>query len=216
MRLLLATLLAFLALAATAAASPTVTLLADHTPRSAPRASATKLTTLPARTPITESRTVLPLLGRKGTWLRVRLPGRPNGHTGWIVSSQARINNTPYSLIVSTARRTVSVYRSGRRVHTWAAVVGAPGTPTPHGRFFVEEPMAIPGEVGGPYALALSARSNVFQEFEGGPGQVAIHGRDNLGGTLGQAQSHGCVRLATGAITWLATRVPAGATVTIT
>ena len=48
---------------------------------------------------------------------------------------------------------------------------------------------------GGPIALALSARSNVFAEFEGGPGQIGIHGRDNLGGTLGQAESHGCVRL---------------------
>ena len=29
---------------------------------------------------------------------------------------------------------------------------------------------------GGPYALATSARSNVLQEFEGGPGQIALHG----------------------------------------
>ena len=45
--------------------------------------------------------------------------------------------------------------------------------------------------------LALSARSNVLQDFDGGPGQIGIHGRDLLGGTLGQAESHGCMRLAT-------------------
>ena len=43
----------------------------------------------------------------------------------------------------------------------------------------------LPGSAGGPFALALSARSNVLQEFAGGPGQIAIHGVANLGGTPG-------------------------------
>lgn len=71
-------------------------------------------------------------------------------------------------------------------------------------------------EVGAPYALALSARSNVLQEFAGGPGQVALHGTSNVGGVLGTAASHGCIRLASQAITWLATRLSPGTTVTIT
>jgi lipoprotein-anchoring transpeptidase ErfK/SrfK len=62
----------------------------------------------------------------------------------------------------------------------------------------------------------LSARSNVLQEFEGGPGQIAMHGVANLGGTLGTAISHGCVRLASRSIRWLAPRIPPGAPVTIT
>jgi lipoprotein-anchoring transpeptidase ErfK/SrfK len=72
-----------------------------------------------------------------------------------------------------------------------------------------------PGQAGGPFALALSARSNVLQEFEGGPGQIGIHGRDDLGGTLGNAESHGCIRLATTSIDWLATRIGPGTPVTI-
>jgi len=71
------------------------------------------------------------------------------------------------------------------------------------------------GEAGGPFALALSARSNVLQEFEGGPGQIAIHGRNDLGGTLGAAESHGCIRLASASIDWLATRIGPGTPVTI-
>jgi lipoprotein-anchoring transpeptidase ErfK/SrfK len=71
------------------------------------------------------------------------------------------------------------------------------------------------GSVGGPYALALSARSNVLQEFAGGPGQVAMHGVANLGGTPGTAVSHGCVRLANHDITWLAWRIGPGVPVTI-
>ena len=66
------------------------------------------------------------------------------------------------------------------------------------------------GQPGGPFALALSARSNVLQEFEGGPGQIALHGRENLGGTLGTAESHGCIRLDTASIDWLAARIDPG------
>jgi hypothetical protein len=36
-----------------------------------------------------------------------------------------------------------------------------------------------------------------LQEFEGGPRQIGIHGRDGLGGTLGRAESLGRIRLAT-------------------
>jgi lipoprotein-anchoring transpeptidase ErfK/SrfK len=72
-----------------------------------------------------------------------------------------------------------------------------------------------PGQAGGPFALALSARSNVLREFEGGPGQIALHGRNNLGGVLGTAASHGCVRLSTVSIDWLAARIGPGTPTTI-
>jgi lipoprotein-anchoring transpeptidase ErfK/SrfK len=96
-------------------------------------------------------------------------------------------------------------------------VVGKPSTPTPRGAFFVEEALALSSyEAGGPFALATSARSNVFQEFEGGPGQIGIHGTNNLSGAPGTAVSHGCIRLGTHAITWLARRIGAGVPLTIT
>jgi lipoprotein-anchoring transpeptidase ErfK/SrfK len=69
---------------------------------------------------------------------------------------------------------------------------------------------------GAPYALALSARSNALREFDGGPGQIALHGTGNIGGIPGSAVSHGCIRLETPAITWLATRITPGTPVTIT
>jgi lipoprotein-anchoring transpeptidase ErfK/SrfK len=81
----------------------------------------------------------------------------------------------------------------------------------------VEEDVRLNGlDVGGPYALALSARSNVLQEFDGGPGQIALHGLDNIGGILGSAASHGCVRLSDGAMGWLVRYVGPGVPVTIT
>ena len=55
----------------------------------------------------------------------------------------------------------------------------------------------------------------MLQEFEGGPGQIAIHGTNGLSGALGSAASHGCIRLGTSAITWLARRIGGGVPLTI-
>jgi lipoprotein-anchoring transpeptidase ErfK/SrfK len=118
--------------------------------------------------------------------------------------------------VVETERRRVVVYRSGRSIRSFSAIVGKQSTPTPLGEFFIEESIAMPlTAVGAPFALALSARSNVFQEFDGGPGQIALHGLVNVGGTLGTAVSHGCVRLSTSALSWLVLRVGPGTPVTI-
>jgi lipoprotein-anchoring transpeptidase ErfK/SrfK len=175
-----------------------------------------------ARRPITGVRTVLPVLGHRTDrnrrrWLQVRLPGRPNGRTGWISRRATVSARTSWHIVVDTSSRSVTVYDHSRRVRIFKAIVGAASTPTPPGRFFVEESIKLPaGAVGAPFALALSARSNVLQEFAGGPGQIALHGLRNVGGTLGTAVSHGCVRLDTGAMRWLVTRIGPGVPVTIT
>lgn len=171
--------------------------------------------------PITEGRTVLPVLGRrtdaKGKrWLKVRLPGRPNNGTGWIRKSRTRQSATSWHIVVDLSERRTRVYRRGRVVRTFSAVIGTASTPTPLGRYFVEETVLLTGgQVGGPYALALSARSYVLQEFAGGPGQIAIHGVWNVGGTMGTAASHGCVRLATASIRFLGERIGPGVPVTV-
>ena len=187
-----------------------------QTVRGGPGGRAGALGTVSATTPITGAPTVLPVLRTSGDWLEVALPGRPNGHTGWIDATPTRRTQTAWRIVVDLSARSVTVYRLGREAQAFRAVVGKPSTPTPTGTFFVEEPVHTgAGAVGGPYALALSARSNVLQEFDGGPGQIAIHGRDNLGGVLGSAASHGCVRVADSAVRWLVGRVGAGTPVTI-
>jgi lipoprotein-anchoring transpeptidase ErfK/SrfK len=55
----------------------------------------------------------------------------------------------------------------------------------------------------------------VLQEFMGGPGQIALHGIGNIGGQMGTAESHGCIRVSTAAITWLAGHIGAGVPLTI-
>jgi lipoprotein-anchoring transpeptidase ErfK/SrfK len=198
-------------------------LLTPHTVLSAPHGRPSRVRGLRASRPITGGQTALPVIGRTTTpdgvdWLRVLVPGRPNGTKGWIARRGTVLRTTSWHVIVRTTSRRVLVYRHGRLVRSFAAIVGKPSTPTPHGRFFVEESVRMPsGSAGAPFALALSARSSVLQEFAGGPGQIALHGVANLGGgALGTAASHGCVRLADRSIRWMAWRIAPGVPVTIT
>jgi lipoprotein-anchoring transpeptidase ErfK/SrfK len=196
-------------------------LLGPHTAMSAPDNHSVALQLVGARRPITGERTALPVIGHETgaggvRWLHVLLPGRPNGHSGWIDKRGTAAAVTGWHIVVDTAERRVTVYQNGRAARTFKAVVGKPSTPTPRGEFFVEEAIQLrPSDVGAPFALALSARSDVLQEFDGGPGQIALHGLANIGGVLGSADSHGCVRLDNSAMRWLVARIGPGVPVTI-
>jgi lipoprotein-anchoring transpeptidase ErfK/SrfK len=205
-----------------------VALLRSRGVRQRPSAHAKLVAFVNAMRPITGERTVLPVLAQTidnhgRAWLRVRLPGRTLGgsqppRTGWINASHALISTTPWHLVVELAARRVLVYRDGRRLRSYLAIVGKPSTPTPRGQYFVEETVRMPpGAPGAPFALATSDRSHVLREFDGGPGQIGIHGLDNLSGplVLGTAVSHGCIRVADSAITWLARRISPGVPITI-
>jgi lipoprotein-anchoring transpeptidase ErfK/SrfK len=152
-------------------------------------------------------------------WLRVLLPIRPDGTTGWIPRAYADLMHTPYWVTVDTATRTVTIDRDGRQLHRYRAVVGKPSTPTPDGLAAIYEKDAQPDPTGflGPWALPLTVLSNVLYNFGGGPGRVAIHGRDgtSLLNPLGTAASHGCIRIDNDPIIWMAHHLPAGTPVMI-
>lgn len=203
------------------ASQPLVVLMHDRVARTQPNVRAHRIETVVARRPLTRVRTVLPVLGQATSdgrsWVQVRLPGRPNAHKGWIPTSQTRRTATEWHISIKLSARRVTVYRNGRVERRFRAVVGKSATPTPRGGFFVEEALKLaPQDAGGPFALATSARSEVLQEFNGGPGQIALHGTNRLSDPLGTAASHGCVRLSTRAITWLARRIGAGVPLTVT
>jgi lipoprotein-anchoring transpeptidase ErfK/SrfK len=139
-------------------------------------------------------------------WLRVRLPERPNAMSGWVRADLTVDSTTPWRVIVSTGRARIVVTRGGRPVKSFRAVVGKPSTPTPHGLFAIDERIRQPaGSELGPWALFLTAHSRVLQDFGGGPGRVAIHGRAGplLSAPLGSAASHGCIRVDNSRIRWL-------------
>ncbi len=152
-------------------------------------------------------------------WLRVLLDDRPNGLSAWIPAGDTLLALDPWSLTVSLEQRRARVYRHGRLVRSFAVVVGKPSTPTPTGLFAIvaELPEPDPGEFFGSWVLPLTAHSQVLRSYEGGDGEVALHGRGgaSLLDPLGSARSHGCVRLANAAIGWIAAHVPPGTPVRV-
>jgi lipoprotein-anchoring transpeptidase ErfK/SrfK len=185
------------------------------------------INTLSDQRPLTLVNTTMPVIGYKTDaaghqWLHVRLPGREmHGKapppTGWMTADGTEVSTTPWHIVISIATRSVHVYKKGRRVKSFKVVVGKPSTPTPRGEFFIEEGLRLPRKhVGYPYALATSARSRVFKEFMGGPGQIAFHGIVNIPGSkMGTATSNGCIRMTTPAIMWMATHIKAGTPLTV-
>jgi lipoprotein-anchoring transpeptidase ErfK/SrfK len=138
---------------------------------------------------------VLAVADCKERWYRVQLPMRPNGLVGWVRAADVRLRRVRTRIVVDLGDRTVTMHRDGRRLIHAIAAVGAPDTPTPTGRYYVNQRLVAPDASGpfGPGAVGVSAFSPVLQHWiQGGP--IAIHGT-NQPHLLGQAVSHGCVRI---------------------
>jgi len=150
-----------------------------------------------------------------GGW-SVRVPARPNGAVGWVRDSDVNLQIDPYELRASLGRRTLSVYKDGQRIRVFRIAIGSPSAPTPTGHFFLTELLIATDPNGpyGPYAYGTSAFSDVFSEFEGGPGQIGVHGTSDPS-SIGRNVSHGCLRLGAKDIRAMAHMVPAGTPLTI-
>jgi len=153
---------------------------------------------------------------RHGTWVKAYLPTRPNLSTGWIRAGDVTLSATPYRIAVRLKPHQLVLYKGGKPMLRTPIAKGAAVSPTPTGRYFVTDLLRPPDPASfyGPYALGLSAHSPVYTSFEGGDGQVGIHGT-NQPEVLGQDVSHGCIRVGNGAITKIAKLVPLGTPVEI-
>lgn len=129
-------------------------------------------------------------------WLQVLLPTRPNGATGWVPAGSVTITKTPYRIFVELGTRKLRVERDGTELLAATVAVGTDENPTPLGASYVTELIdnQEPEGAYGPFAFGLALHSDTLTEFAGGPGQVGIHGT-NQPDLIGQAVSHGCVRL---------------------
>ncbi len=156
------------------------------------------------------------VLGEDGEFLKVLLPERPNGSTGWVRAADVAVEHVDHEIRIDLTARTLRWTENGNAVLETPIAVGSKQYPTPTGRFFVTD-LLDTGESGGaygPYAVGLSAHSDVLTEFGGGDGQVGIHGTNDPS-SIGRPVSHGCVRVANDIIARLATTVPIGTQVTI-
>jgi len=153
---------------------------------------------------------------RRGRWLRVLLPVRPNGSGGWILAARVELRTDPYRIDVALRAHRLVVRRGHRVVLRTPIGVGRAVTPTPRGLAFVTALLRQPDPHGlyGPWAFGLSLYSPVLSSFGGGPGQVGIHGTDAPAG-IGRDVSHGCIRVPNAAIERLARILPLGTPVRI-
>ena len=151
---------------------------------------------------------------RGRTWFQLRLPARPNGQRGWVSRRALGVLRTVNTRLVIGRRALRAVfYRGGERVWSAPVGIGAPGTPTPAGRFWIREGFRVSGNtIYGAYAFGTSAYS-VLSDWPGG-GVVGIHGT-NQPQLIPGRPSHGCVRMRNRDITWLAQRMPIGTPVRI-
>jgi lipoprotein-anchoring transpeptidase ErfK/SrfK len=134
------------------------------------------------------------------TWFHVDLPIRPNGATGWVHAWTVRKAAVHSRITVDLSQRRVRLYRNGKLVLSTHAAIGSSATPTPLGRYYVNQRL-IPSDPSGPFgpgAVGISAFSPVLTGWtQGGP--IAIHGT-NEPWSIGHAVSNGCIRIPNAAL----------------
>jgi lipoprotein-anchoring transpeptidase ErfK/SrfK len=151
----------------------------------------------------------------EAAWYRVQLPLRPNGLVGWIRAGAVSERAIATRIIVDLSERRVTLLRAGSPVLVVPAAIGSTATPTPTGRYYVNQKLVAPDPLGayGPVALGISAFSPVLKDWaQGGP--IAIHGT-NQATLLGSAVSHGCIRVRNADILRLYKLAPTGTPVLI-
>jgi hypothetical protein len=146
------------------------------------------------------------------TWVHVRIPGRPNGRTGWVPRQALGPLQVVDTHLVVVRGSHAELTKGGKTV--WSAPVGtgAPASPTPAGRFYVRTKLRAKGGIYGPWAFGTSAYS-VRTDWPGG-GVVGVHGT-NQPGLIPGRPSNGCIRVRNADISRLARLMPIGTPITI-
>lgn len=153
---------------------------------------------------------------RQGKWIKVTLPERPNGSTGWVRASDVTVAQNRYRIVVELAAHQMTVYDGESILLQEPVAIGKESTPTPPGIYYLRVLLKAPNPntVYGPYAYGLSGHSDVLTSFNGGDGEIGIHG-NNDASVLGTSVSNGCIRMSNEGITRLTGILPLGTPVWI-
>ena len=149
-------------------------------------------------------------------WVRVRLPGRPNGQKGWVRrEALGDFNRVTTRIVVDKKDLRATLYRSGKKVFSARVGVGAPSTPTPSGQFYIREKFRVVpgGTIYGTHAIGTSAYAPTLSDWPGG-GVVGLHGT-NQPQLIPGRPSHGCVRLRNADVARLYKLAPRGTPIRI-
>ena len=148
----------------------------------------------------------------KATWYRISVPGRPNGQTGWVRADSVELRPVRKRLFIDRSERRFEFWQGDTLVRAGKVAVGAPGAETPTGLFYVQSKFFPNAEILGAFAFETSAYSKLT-DWPGG-GVVGVHGTP-WPWLLGQAVSHGCIRLHNDDVLVLRSRVPEGTPIKI-
>jgi hypothetical protein len=147
---------------------------------------------------------------KEHTWLKVRIPMRPNGQKGWLrESALGPLYRVATRLVVDRSSQHATLYKRGHKIWSEPVGIGAPSTPTPPGNFWIREKFKThaPGSLYGPAAFGTSDYS-VLTDWPGG-GVIGIHGTDEPALIPGRV-SHGCIRVRNAAVARLYELMPIG------
>jgi lipoprotein-anchoring transpeptidase ErfK/SrfK len=152
-----------------------------------------------------------------GAWLEVAVPVRPNGTRGFVRRDDVELARVQQAVWIDLATRTLRLVDvDGTVLLETPVAIGSPENPTPTGDFFITDVIDT-GDDGsdyGRYAMGTSGRSHQLTEFAGGDGQIGIHGT-NQPSSIGEAVSHGCIRVPNDVAAQLAATLPLGSPVSI-
>jgi lipoprotein-anchoring transpeptidase ErfK/SrfK len=149
------------------------------------------------------------------TWYLVKVAVRPNGSRGWVREGSLAFYTTSAKIVIDLSERMLRTYRRGELKGEYPVAVGKPGLETPTGSFFINQKLKPPrpGGAYGALAIGISAFQPKLSGWEQG-GPVAIHGT-NEPWLIGEAVSHGCVRMKDKDVLAVSQVVPAGSPVFI-
>lgn len=144
-------------------------------------------------------------------WIKLRIPGRPNGRVGWVPRrALGRFHLTHELIVVNREKARMFLFVRGRRVWNAPVGVGKRSTPTPTGHFWIRERFRISNPSSGYYPFAFGTTDySTLSDWPGG-GVVGIHGPYYDPSGIPGHISHGCIRLEVNADAWLARHTTLG------
>jgi hypothetical protein len=156
------------------------------------------------------------VVATKPGWLGVTAPEISNGELGWIARDPRKVDVywTRWSIHADLAGRSLELRYGKKTLSRFTVTVGGPGTETPPGRYGVTDGISFDeSPFYGCCALALSGhQTHELPAGWIGGNRLAIHGTP---GTVGNAESLGCIRATDETMRYLFKRVPLGTPVFI-
>jgi L,D-transpeptidase catalytic domain len=158
---------------------------------------------------------VLGVVGVRGRWVEVTAEALPNGRFGWAeFGRDVAVHRVQWTLRASLSRRELYVSRGDWVVRKIRVGIGAPGSPTPTGRFAVAEKVTGPfGPAFGCCILALTARQPRLPA--GWNRSITYYVAIHAGSGQGSAVSAGCLHATEADVRYLMRTIPLGTPVKI-